>query len=94
MNNQINISVDEAGTCNVEVSGKPGVREIQNFFQAIKSEETTAISIAMPASSAYDFMLIQVLAAFKNEGKTITIQWTDHEPGPHLFTSIKSLIQN
>lgn len=94
MSNKISIVTDNDGYRKAEVSGKPGVHDVQHLLEEMSSAEINSLSISMPATAAQDFMLIQVLALLRKEGKTITITWTDHEPGSHLLETIKSLIHN
>lgn len=76
----------------ISVQEKCTLPDIQAAFEVLGGNEVLAISVAMPASAASDFMLVQLLAYLRKLNKTITLSWTDHKPVAYLARLVNSVI--
>ncbi len=76
----------------VNVVSRTNADDISQSLSELRDADIATITFTMPAASASDFMLVQLLALLKKEGKHILCCWTDHEPSAPIQTIFESLI--
>jgi len=78
----------------VQVTDKSTLAEIQTAFETLKANNIQTVEVSMPASSAADFMLIQVLSFLRKIDKSVSVSWKDHKPATFLVNLVQSLTKS
>lgn len=90
----IDIQQDTGDALTIDVTGKCDAAELRTMCQRV--QQTSTLTLQMPASSATDYLLIQTLAVLGKSGKRIVISWKGKPPASYLcefLTSLRFTIQ-